>query len=105
MKTRLRDAARVIRSKNSGPYELTFDIIFNDRDTYEKAVAASAISRELIADLYSVDLEDVKDIVEFAPANAVKATIRRRVVSGAAGDTDIYGAQQHAPLLNLIIDI
>ena len=35
MKTKLTDIASVIRSKNSGPYELTLDIIFNDFETYE----------------------------------------------------------------------
>ncbi|MBR4939765.1 MAG: DUF4387 family protein, partial [Burkholderiaceae bacterium] len=29
------DIASVIRSKNSGPYELTFDVIFKDFETYE----------------------------------------------------------------------
>ena len=33
------DLARVIRSKNSGPYELTFDIVFKDRSSYRLAVA------------------------------------------------------------------
>ena len=28
--TKLTDIASVIRSKNSGPYELTLDIIFNE---------------------------------------------------------------------------
>ena len=30
---KLFDVADVIRSKNSGPYELTFDIIFKDFET------------------------------------------------------------------------
>jgi len=105
MKIKLRDAAKVIRSKNSGPYELTFDIIFKDKETYENIKSSRVINRELIAGLYSVDIDDVKEIVEFTPANAIKATIRRRVVSGAAGDSDIYGAQQHAPLLGLEMEI
>lgn len=104
MKIKLRDVAKVIRSKNSGPYELTFDIIFKDKATYEKIIASGVISRELIAGLYSVEIDDVKDVIEFTPANAVKATIRRKVVSGAIGDTDIYGAQQHAPLLGLELE-
>lgn len=105
MKIKLRDAARVIRSKNSGPYELTFDIIFKDRETLDAVILSGGFSREMIARLYSVELDDVKDIISFTPANALKATIRRSVVSGSLGDTDIYGAQQHAPLLGLELDI
>ena len=35
MKHKLIDLAKVIRSKNSGPYEITFDIIFKDRETFD----------------------------------------------------------------------
>ena len=42
---------------------------------------------------------------EFPPAHAYKATIERRIASGAVGDTDVYGAQQHAPLLDVDIPI
>ena len=40
-------------------------------------------------------------VIYFEPSLAVKATLRRLVASGAPGDTDIYGAQQHAPLLGI----
>ena len=33
---KLIDVASVIRSKNSGPFELTFDVIFKDFDMYSK---------------------------------------------------------------------
>ena len=36
---------------------------------------------------------------------AFKATIPRRIPSGDIGDTDIYGAQQHAPLLDVEVPI
>ena len=34
------------------------------------------------------------------PAKAVKVTIVRPISSGALGETDVYGAQQHAPFMN-----
>lgn len=37
MEYKLIDIASVIRSKNSGPYELTFDIIFKDVEMYKKS--------------------------------------------------------------------
>ncbi|HCB64608.1 MAG TPA: hypothetical protein DEP43_01380, partial [Ruminococcaceae bacterium] len=36
---------------------------------------------------------------------AVKATIVRPWASGAIGERDVYGAQQHAPLLDVVLDI
>ncbi len=104
MKIKFKDAAKVIRSKNSGPYELTFDIIFKTRELFEAAVKSRVLSKELIARLYSVDESDVAGIIEFPPAKAIKATIRRKVVSGGPGDRDVYGAQQHAPLFDIEFD-
>lgn len=101
MATPLRDLAVVIRSKNSGPYELTFDIIFKDFETYEKVKAAKAINTKVFCDLYKIPESDVITLIYFDPAKAVKITIVRPMVSGALGETDVYGAQQHAPLLGL----
>jgi hypothetical protein len=101
VKLRLLDAARVVRSKNSGPYELTLDILFRDRPTYELFRDRALIDSPLVARLYGVAVEEVLGVVWFEPACAVKATLKRRIPSGAPGDSDIYGAQQHGPLLDL----
>ncbi|MGB1176574.1 MAG: DUF4387 domain-containing protein, partial [Candidatus Puniceispirillaceae bacterium] len=92
---------KVVRSKNAGPYELTLDIIFIERFWFDEAVRCDLINRSVIAGLYGVEESDVLSIVAFAPANAIKATLRRPLASGAVGETDVYGAQQHAPLLTL----
>ncbi len=101
MGIRLVDIASVIRSKNSGPYELTLDIIFRDQGTYEKVKRAGVIHRGLISRIYGLSEEEIRDIIEFDPAGAIKINLKRPTVSGDVGDTDIYGAQQHAPLLRL----
>jgi len=105
MKTKLTDIASVIRSKNSGPYELTLDIIFNDFETYEIIKKRNFINEDLICSLYNITPEKIIKIVAFDPAKAIKATIIRPLCSGDLGETDVYGAQQHAPLLNLEFDI
>ncbi len=101
MKIRLIDEARVIRSKNSGPFELTLDIMFKQREIYELFKARNLINKSLIATLYGVKEEEVLSVVYFEPAHAIKATLKRLIPSGAPGDRDIYGAQQHGPLLDL----
>lgn len=102
---KLIDIASVIRSKNSGPYELTFDVIFKDFETYGKVKAAQAVSKEKFCALYGIPDTDVFHLVYFDPAKAVKITIRRPIPSGALGETDVYGAQQHAPLMGMEIEI
>ncbi|MBQ3920904.1 MAG: DUF4387 domain-containing protein [Firmicutes bacterium] len=105
MKYRLRDLASVIRSKNSGPFELTLDVIFKDRETFERVASAGIISKELISKLYHVTEDQVLGIITFPEARAIKATIVRPMPSGALGERDVYGAQQHAPLMDLEFDM
>jgi len=101
---KLKDIAKACKSKNAGPYELTLDIMFQDQQTFDKVRKTGVISAALIAKLYDVPLESVV-FTEFPPAFAYKATIERRIASGAVGDTDVYGAQQHAPLLDVEVPI
>jgi len=105
MKTRLTDLASVIRSKNAGPYELTMDILFRNRESFDRVCAAKIIDEALVCDLYRIDPSQIISIVEFTPAHAIKITIRRPICSGDLGETDVYGAQQHAPLLGLAFDL
>jgi hypothetical protein len=102
---KITELARVIRSKNCSPFDLTVDIIFSKEEYYKKLRDRKAITREMIAGLYGLPVEKVGEPIWFDPANAVKATLRRRVSSGAPGDSDVYGAQQHAPLLAMEFDI
>ena len=104
MKT-LKDIATVIRSKNAGPYELTLDVMLKDQETFEKLRAANAINAQVIAQLYRIPEEDVISIVYFPNARAIKATIVRPMPSGALGERDVYGAQQHAPLVDLEVQV
>jgi hypothetical protein len=104
MSVRLIDIAHVIRSKNSGPGRLTLDIMFSSAEWFEKVVAAGAINKALIGRLYGCPESQIDSIIAFPPASAIKITMPRRIVSGDVGDSDIYGAQQHAPLLGLVLE-
>ena len=98
MKT-LVELASVIRSKNAGPFELTIDIIFKRREIYERVKKEQSLNAAIIASLYGIPEQDVLAVTYFDPAGAFKATMKRRFPSGSLGEKDIYGAQQHAPLL------
>lgn len=101
----LTDVAAVIRSKNAGPYELTLDIMFKEAKHYLFLKKLDFFTRELFAELYGVSLDAVLKVVHFDPACAVKCTMARPLASGAPGDSDVYGAQQHAPLLSLKVPL
>lgn len=105
MRVCLKDIANVIRSKNAGPFELTLDVLLKDAEMFEKLKAADIINKKMIAGLYQIPETDVISIVYFPNAKAIKATIVRPLPSGALGERDVYGAQQHAPLVNFTFDI
>jgi len=96
---KLFDVAEVIRSKNSGPYELTFDIMFKEQAVFEDFVARNVMTKAVFARLYGIDEKDVSSVIAFAPSKAVKITIVRPMSSGALGEKDVYGAQQHRLLM------
>ena len=104
-KRNLTEIARVIRSKNSGPFELTLDIMFTRVEEYTIIKTENLINASVIARLYKIPEREVMDIIYFDPAYAVKVVLKRKIVSGSPGDTDVYGAQQHAPLLELDLDL
>jgi hypothetical protein len=99
---RLHELARLVRSKNAGPFQLTFDLLFDDRGTYEAVRDAGVVTPALFARLYGVTEEQVT-LVAYDPALAIKATIPRPVASGDLADTDIFGAQLYGPLVELEI--
>ena len=98
MSVRLTDLARVIRSKNAGPTLLSIDLMFSARADYDRAAASPAMSAEALAALYGGARAEV---IPCPAALALKIVVPRRIVAGSPGDGDVYGAQQHGPLLEL----
>jgi len=97
---KLWEVTKLIRSKNAGPWELTFDVIFKEREMYEKVRDAKLINPEWFAKTYHLTPE-VVTIINYDAASAIKITIPRPVISGDVDDTDIFGGQQYGPLVGL----
>ena len=100
--TTLGELARLIRSKNAGPFELTFDIMFDDEATFRRVRDSNALSAKLIASLYRVPPAEVKFFV-VPEALAFKASIPRPYFQGDILDSDGHGGQQYAPLIGIEI--
>lgn len=99
----LMSLAHVLRSKNSGPFAVTLDVLFDNQDNYQRVKESGIITPDTISKLYRLRPGEITDFVWFDAALGVKITFLRRVASGTAGDRDVYGSQQHAPLMNLQI--
>ncbi len=100
---RLADLAAIVRSKNAGPFRLTLDVIFDDDAAFARVRDADVLSRERIAELYAVEVSAVTDHTVYPEGRAIKATIVRPTSSGSPDDSDVYGCQQHAPLLTVMV--
>ena len=57
---KLYDLATVIRSKNSGPFQITLDVLFDDAEIYRKIKESGAITEERIAALYKIDRKSTR---------------------------------------------
>lgn len=99
----LSQLARIVRSKNSGPFEMTFDVIFDDVETFNRVKKADVLTNETIKKLYHVKDEDILANMYFEPALAWKATIKRPWPQGSVGERDTLGTQQHALLFDIIV--
>src|ERR1700751_2863103 len=101
---RIRDIAAVCKSKNAGPFELTIDVGFDDPALFDKVKRTEKLGPDLFARLYGGRAEDVLFTV-YDAALAFKPPRPRLGPAGDIGDTDVYGAQQHGPLLEVDIPI
>lgn len=106
MKTaRLVDLAKTIRSKNAGTDKITFDIIFREKENYERVKKSGVLTRERVAALFGIPEERISDFHDFDPALAIKFTLYRSRPSGSPGESDIFGCQQYPPLLDLEVPL
>jgi hypothetical protein len=97
---KLTDIAQVIRSKNAGPRRLTLDIILASDADYQRVAQSPALAADNIGRLYRIPAEQVT-IIPYPVGRAIKIVMARAIMAGDPGDLDVYGAQQHAPLLGI----
>jgi hypothetical protein len=98
--TELWQLTRLIRSKNAGPWEITFDIMFIDRESYDRARCSGVLDAAGIAAIFRIPITDVQ-VFEHSESNSMKVTIPRSQPAGGPDDTDVFGCQFHGPLVRL----
>ncbi len=96
----LGELAKLIRSKNAGAFTLTFDVMFETEEVYREVLRSGVLTKTVFAALYRVPEEDVMFFTHDA-ARAIKISIPRPAIQGDRDDGDMYGGQQHAPLVDL----
>lgn len=97
---KLKDIAQIVRSKNAGPRILTLDIMLADQAAFDRVRASPALRPEAVGRLYDTPVDQVR-VIEYPLSKAIKIALPRKVMAGDPGDSDVYGAQQHARLLEI----
>jgi hypothetical protein len=106
----LGEIAKVIRSKNAGPYEITLDVMFDNVAVYEQIKDSKVLTPAKIAELYNISVDRIVWCGFCDQALAFKATIPRcrngeLNASGGSKENDVHGSQQYLPLFNILITL
>ncbi|RXG85303.1 DUF4387 domain-containing protein [Bradyrhizobium zhanjiangense] len=102
---KLGNLAAIVRSKNAGPYRLTLDALFDRDDLYSAVSKSKSLTRESVARAYGVDPSMISSFFEVPVARAFKVTFVRPHAQCSLGESDVYGMQQHVPLMNMLIPV
>ena len=97
---KLWEVTRLVRSKNAGPFVLTFDVMFDDAEVYKRVRDSAVLNKELVARLYNTAVDDVM-FFNCDNALAIKFSIPRPNFSGDLMDSDVFGGQQFGPIVDI----
>src|SRR5260370_22021066 len=95
--TPLRDIAKVVRSKNAGPFEITLDIVFKTREDFEAVKKSGVITKELVSELYNMPTQNIITFGFFDLVNPVKITLPPPPRPGRIRRTHNHAPQPHLP--------
>lgn len=98
----LADFALEIRSKNAGPFWVTFEAFMRDAAGYAIAADAELLNETVVARLYDVSADAV-EIFRIPALNVVKISFPRPVTQASLRDRDVHQGQQHVPLASLVV--
>jgi Domain of unknown function (DUF4387) len=95
---KLHELATVVRSKNAGPFLVTVDVFFAERDAFDRVRASGVLEPASIAGLYGVPRADVVGAFWEPAALGAKVTLRKRPSVNDLSCGDLFGSHQHVPI-------
>lgn len=97
------DVCHHVRSKNSGPYWVTFDLFFKDADAFSRYADSPALGPQVIERLFNADPALVKRF-SVPGLNVVKISYARSSPQGGMVERDMHCGQQFVRLLDVELD-
>lgn len=100
---KVRDVCRHVRSKNAGPFWVTFDLFFDGPEQYRAYHDSPVLSPQLFAQLYGTDPALVKKI-PVEDLAMLKISYPRATPQGGMEERDMHSGQQYVRLLEVELD-
>ena len=97
------EVCTVVRSKNAGPYWVTFDLFFDGPEAFGRYADHPALGAQTFSRLYGVDPALVKHY-PVASLNMVKISYARTSPQGGEVERDMHCGQQFVRLLDVQLD-
>jgi hypothetical protein len=101
--TTVKDVCRHVRSKNAGPYWVTFDLFFDGPESFQKHQANPALGPQLFQRLFGADPALVRRY-PVPDLNVVKISYARTTPQGGVVERDMHCGQQFVRLLDVQLD-
>jgi hypothetical protein len=95
---KLYDCAKVIRSKNAGPFGVTIDLFFDDLARFELARDSQLLTVAGVARAYGVAESTIQGVYWDERVLAAKVSLIRWASSTDPFCSDLFGAHLHTPL-------
>lgn len=99
----VKEVCRHIRSKNAGPYWVTFDLFFDGPENFRKYSNSAALGPALFQRLFGADPKLVKRFA-VPKLEMVKISYARTTAQGGVVERDMHCGQQFVRLLDIELD-
>lgn len=100
---KLRDVCRHVRSKQAGPFWITYDIFFDGRESFDRYHDSPSLAPEQFARIYGADASLVKRI-SVPDLEMVKISHPRPMPQGGMVERDMHAGQQYVRLLDVAME-
>ena len=100
---KVKDVCRHVRSKNAGPFWVTFDLFFDGAEHFRRYSESPALGPELIQRLFGADPRLVKRFI-VPTLEMVKISYARTSAQGGEVERDMHCGQQFVRLLDVELD-
>lgn len=97
------EICRYVRSKNAGPFWVTFDLFFKNRDDFDRYARSPALGAATFEKRFGADPALVKHF-PVESLEMVKISCVRPTPSGSRVERDLHSGQMFVRLLDIELD-